>query len=49
MRGPTVPRKGDFVENCLANLAWQASQNPNESIDDDDMHDFDQVYKGMGM
>ena len=42
MRGPTVPREGDFVENCLANLSLKASQNPNESVDDDDMYDCDE-------
>ena len=40
-RGPTVPRKGDYVENCLEILEQQAAQDPYD-FDPDDEEDFDE-------
>ena len=44
LEGPTVAREGDFVENCLKNLAQKSKDNDDD--DDDDYDDYDDEEEG---
>lgn len=46
LRGPTVPREGDFVENCLQNLPDEPERlSDDDEPNYDDEHDWDKEGK----